>query len=93
MTEDKRQKIKAEQALQVAKTIQRKTIVVPRGITGDLLTGKNQMPNNKNPKTKGINHDDVLKMLKDGVKHSEVAKKFKVSTQSISYIKNKYKEI
>lgn len=49
------------------------------------------MPNNRNPKVKGIDHDAVMKMIKEGVKQSEVAKKFKVSNQTISYIKNKYK--
>lgn len=52
MTEDKKNKLKAEQALKIAKSIKRKVILVPKGITGDLLAGKTKCQTTETRKSK-----------------------------------------
>lgn len=83
------EKIKGEKALKIAKAIKRKVIFVPRGVTGDMLAGKKQVRDPRSPKKKGLDHEKILQMLKDGKSQSELARKFKVTAQTISYIKNK----
>lgn len=83
------EKIKGEKALKIAKAIKRKVIFVPRGVTGDMLAGEKQVRNPRNPTQKGLDHAKILEMLKDGKSQSELAKKFKVTVQTISYIKIK----
>ena len=88
MTDQHREKIKAEKALVIAKNIPRKTVFVPRGITGEIFSQKSAINRGING-GKNIDHAEVLRMLNDGVQQSKVAKHFRVSSQAISYIKNK----
>ena len=88
MTDQHREKIKAEKALVIAKNIPRKTVFIPRGITGEIFSQKS--PSNIGINGgKNIDHAEVLRMLNDGVQQSKVVKHFRVSSQAISYIKNK----
>lgn len=86
-----KEKLKGEKALAIAKSIPRKVVFVPRGITGEIFSQKS--PSNRGINGgKNIDHAEVLRMLNDGVQQSKVAKHFKVSSQAISYIKNKNQE-
>ena len=48
MTDQHREKIKGEKALAIAKAIPRKTVFVPRGITGEIFS-------QKSPSNRGFN--------------------------------------
>ena len=89
MIEQSKNRIKAIQNLEIAKAIPRKVIFLPRGVTGDFISEKKQGYNNRNPKPKGINHQDVLEMLKTH-NQSEVARHFRITSQAVSYIKKKF---
>ena len=91
MTDQRKEKLKGEKALAIAKNIPRKTVFIPRGITGEIFSQK-ALSNRGINGGKNLDHSEVLKMINEGVKQSVVAKYFKVSSQAISYIKNKYKE-
>ena len=88
MTDQHREKIKGEKALAIAKSIPRKVVFVPRGITGEIFSQKSASNIGING-GKNIDHAEVLRMLNDDVQQSKVAKHFRVSSQAISKINNK----
>lgn len=87
--DSKRRKIAGEKALTKAKAIKRKVIFAPKGMTGEMLSNSRNVRSVRSPSHKGIDHAKVLEMLKKGIKQSDIAKEFKVSSQTISYIKKK----
>lgn len=91
MTDQHREKLKGEKALATAKAIDRKVVFIPRGITGDVLSEKYQLRTVAQGRKTKLNHSEVLKMLNDGSTQSEVARKFKITKQMVSYIKKKNK--
>lgn len=88
MMQQKRELIKAQKALAVAKSIKRKVVYLPRGITGEIF---NDGFNNFRNKTKKLDHSEVLQCIKEGMPHKDLIQKFKVTSQAISYVKKKYK--
>ena len=90
MTDKYKERQRGLKALEIAKAIPRKVIYIPRGITGDILTDSPTYYQ-KSRKRKNIDHREVLKMLKDGVSQTETARKFSITKQMVSYIKNKAK--
>ena len=90
MTDQRKEKLKGEKALAIAKAIPRKTVFVPRGISGEVFYQGVDMAKGLNSGRK-LNHSKVMEMLNEGVKKSEVATKFKVTNQAIDYIWKKYK--
>ena len=90
MTDQHREKLKGEKALAIAKNIPRTQIYVPRGITGEILSQHNGFTRGINGGKK-IDHSEVIKMLNDGHTQSEVARKFRITSQAVSYIKKKNK--
>jgi len=85
---DNQDKIKAEKVLEIAKKIKRKVVFLKRGVTGYDLSQKKVDRNRYG--NKKLNHEEVLKMIKEGIKSHVIAKHFKVTSQAIVYIRNKY---
>lgn len=85
-----KEKLKGEKALAIAKSIPRKVVFVPRGITGEVFGSEFNLTNCRS-KTRKLDHSEVLECIKQGMSHKDMVQKFKVSSQAISYIKNKFK--
>lgn len=89
MTDQHREKIKGEKALAIAKAIPRKVIYLQKGITGSVLSDDRPLYFSHNKRKHNIDHSEVMKMLNDGSTPSEVARKFRITKQMVSYIKLK----
>ena len=81
---------KAIIALAKAKAIPRKTVYVPKGVTGEIMTGTPIQHGGRRTPRRQIDHEAVLARIKEGANHSQVAKEFKITRQSVIYIKKKY---
>lgn len=83
-----REREKAMKALAVAKSIDRKVVFIPRGISGEHLEKREQKNSQRTPK--GIDRDDVLKLHNSGMSSMEIAKELNVSRQAVHYhLRNK----
>ena len=86
-----KEKIKAEKALEIAKAMNRPELRIPNGISGTVMSNDYQLKPARNGVKKKVDHEAVLKMLNKGSLLKEVATKFGITKQAVSYIKNKPK--
>lgn len=81
---------KAILALAKAKEVPRRTVYIPKGVTGEIMTGTPPQYSGRRKPRRQIDHEAVLARLKEGANHSQVAKEFKITRQSVIYIRKKH---
>lgn len=82
--ENKNDRIKGLQNLEIAKSLNRPVIFVKKGVTGEMLYGKKEKPNFSPLSEKAnIAKSKALELFESGFSVSEVAKKLQKSRMTI----------